>query len=101
MIDQGQITAGHGKALLRVNDENVYMYSNGTMVIHTGLLSALHTEDELVAILSHEIAHFVLDHSVQNVNIYILFRRHNIKFITFPSRLFRFIYIVCPYLLYG
>lgn len=47
---------------------NAGMYSNGTMVIHTGLLSALHTEGELVAILSHEIAHFVLDHSVQNVN---------------------------------
>ena len=47
---------------------NASMYSNGTMIIHTGLLSALHTEDELVAILSHEIAHFVLDHSVQNVN---------------------------------
>ena len=47
---------------------NAGMYSNGTMVINTGLLSALHTEDELVAILSHEIAHFVLDHSVQNVN---------------------------------
>ena len=44
---------------------NAGMYSNGTMVIHTGLLSALHTEDELVAILSHEIAHFVLDHSVK------------------------------------
>ena len=47
---------------------NAGMYSNGTMIIHTGLLSALHSEDELVAILSHEIAHFVLDHSVQNVN---------------------------------
>lgn len=47
---------------------NAGMYSNGTLVINTGLLSALHTEDELVAILAHEIAHFVLDHSVQNVN---------------------------------
>lgn len=47
---------------------NASMYSNGTLVINTGLLSALHTEDELVAILAHEIAHFVLDHSVQNVN---------------------------------
>ena len=25
MIDQGQITAGHGKALLRVNDENLQL----------------------------------------------------------------------------
>ena len=47
---------------------NVGMYSNGTLVINTGLLSALHTEDELVAVLAHEIAHFVLDHNVQNVN---------------------------------
>lgn len=44
------------------------MYPNGTLVINTGLLSCLHTEDELVAVLSHEIAHFVLDHSVQNVS---------------------------------
>ena len=47
---------------------NAGMYSNGTLVINTGLLSALHSEDELVAVLAHEIAHFVLDHNVQNVN---------------------------------
>ena len=47
---------------------NAGMYSNGTLVINTGLLSALHTEDELVAVLAHEIAHFVLDHNIQNVN---------------------------------
>ena len=47
---------------------NASMYPNGTLVINTGLLSALHTEDELVAVLAHEIAHFILDHSVQNVN---------------------------------
>jgi predicted Zn-dependent protease len=37
-------------------------------VINSGLLASLHSEDELVAILSHEIAHFVLDHSIQNLN---------------------------------
>ena len=47
---------------------NAAMYPNGTMIISTGLLSALHSEDELVAILAHEIAHFVLDHSITNVN---------------------------------
>ena len=47
---------------------NAGMYSNGTLVINTGLLSALHTEDELVAILAHEIAHFILDHNIQTVN---------------------------------
>lgn len=47
---------------------NASMYPNGTLVINTGLLSILHSEDELAAILAHEIAHFVLDHSVQNFN---------------------------------
>lgn len=56
--------------LLILNDpaQNASMYPNGTLVITTGLLSVLHSEDELVAILSHEIAHFVLDHSIQNIN---------------------------------
>lgn len=47
---------------------NVCCYPNGTIVLNTGLLAALHTEDELVAVLAHEIAHFVLDHSIQNIN---------------------------------
>lgn len=49
-------------------DENACMFSNGTLVIYAGLLAHLHSEDELVAILSHEIAHFMLDHSINNVN---------------------------------
>lgn len=57
--------------LLILEDDalNACIYPNGTLVINTGLLSALHSEDELVAILSHEIAHFVLDHSIDNVNM--------------------------------
>lgn len=47
---------------------NAYCYPNGTIVINTGLLAALHSEAELVAILSHEIAHYVLDHSLININ---------------------------------
>lgn len=49
-------------------DINAGTYPNGTIVINTGLLAALHTEDELVAVLAHEVAHFVLDHSMQNIN---------------------------------
>lgn len=47
---------------------NAGCFPNGTIVLNTGLLASLHSEDELVAILAHEIAHFILDHSVQNVN---------------------------------
>ena len=49
-------------------DINASTYPNGTIVLNTGLLSALQTEDELVAVLAHEVAHFVLDHSIQNIN---------------------------------
>jgi Zn-dependent protease with chaperone function len=47
---------------------NAYVFSNGSLYITTGLLSTINTEEELLAILAHEIAHFVLDHSVVNIN---------------------------------
>lgn len=47
---------------------NACMYPNGLLVINTGLLSVLHSEDELVAILAHEIGHYILDHSIININ---------------------------------
>lgn len=57
-------------SLLLTNDsrENASMLPNGTLIISSGLLSCLHSEDELIAILAHEIAHFMLDHHVQNIN---------------------------------
>ena len=56
--------------ILLLNDPemNACMYPNGTMVVNTGLLSMLKSEEELVSVLAHEVAHFVLDHSVVNVN---------------------------------
>lgn len=54
--------------ILNDDEQNAFTFSNGIIVITTGLLANLHSEDELVAILAHEIAHFVLDHSVENVN---------------------------------
>ena len=54
--------------LNRNTETNAYCYPNGTIVINLGLLSVLHSEDELVAILSHEIAHYLLDHHIQNIN---------------------------------
>lgn len=67
--------------ILLMNDPetNAAMYPNGTLIINSGLLSCLNTEDELVAILAHEVAHFILDHSVQNVNK-ILLRKKRAEF---------------------
>lgn len=54
--------------IVKDDSRNAAMYPNGTLVLHSGLLSSIKTEDELVAILCHEISHYVLNHSVDNVN---------------------------------
>ena len=42
-----------------------FSFANGTILISTGMLSLLHSEDELMAILAREIAHLTLDHNVE------------------------------------
>lgn len=54
--------------ILNDNSLNMGIFPNGLLMVTTGLLSCLHSEDELVAVLSHEIAHLALDHHIQNVN---------------------------------
>ena len=51
------------------NDDsmNAYVFPNGTMIINTGLLANVHTEDELVAIMAHEIGHFATNHSLVTI----------------------------------
>jgi beta-barrel assembly-enhancing protease len=39
-----------------------YLLPDGTIILSVGLLSMLESEAELFAVLSHEMAHFVLDH---------------------------------------
>ena len=50
-------------------DPDAYMLPNGTMLISTGLLCTLDSEDELAAVMATEIGHFVFDHQVENVYI--------------------------------
>ena len=47
---------------------NAFIFPNGSMFVTTGLLSTINSEEELIGILAHEISHFVLDHSVLNIN---------------------------------
>lgn len=49
-------------------DESSFMYSDGTLVLYTGLLAKLQCERDLESVLCREIAHYVLDHAVSNVN---------------------------------
>lgn len=48
-------------------DPNAFCTPTGVILISTGLLSIIGSEDELIAVLAHEITHFVLDHQVINI----------------------------------
>jgi beta-barrel assembly-enhancing protease len=54
--------------ILKDNQPNAFCLPNGTILISTGLLSTIRSEDELIGILAHEVAHFVLDHQIININ---------------------------------
>ncbi|MCF8233074.1 MAG: M48 family metalloprotease [Bacteroidales bacterium] len=47
---------------------NAFSLPNGTLLVTTGLLTTLSSEEELTAALAHEMAHFVLDHHIRNIN---------------------------------
>ena len=50
------------------NEPNAFCLPNGAIFINTGLLSTIRSEEELIAVIAHEVAHFELDHHVMNVN---------------------------------
>lgn len=54
-------------AIARDDSMNACVFPNGTILINTGLLANIHTEDELVAILAHEIGHFASNHALVNI----------------------------------
>lgn len=47
---------------------HIELFPNGMLFLSTGLLSALESEEELIAVMADEVAHYVLDHAVQNIN---------------------------------
>lgn len=53
--------------IVRNDEPNAAIYPNGALVINAGLLSRIHTEDELVALLCHEANHFLCNHYLDNI----------------------------------
>lgn len=47
---------------------NAFCMPTGTIILTTGLLSTIRSEDELIGVLAHEVAHFVLDQQMVNIN---------------------------------
>lgn len=53
--------------ILQSPNPDAYMLPNGVLIISTGLLSALDSSEELMAIIASEMTHYVLDHQVRNI----------------------------------
>ncbi|MCD8184732.1 MAG: M48 family metallopeptidase [Bacteroides sp.] len=47
-------------------EPDVFILPNGSMVVSTGLICTLDSEDELAAVIACELSHFVFDHQVNN-----------------------------------
>ncbi|KAF2353783.1 Peptidase M48, partial [Trinorchestia longiramus] len=54
-------------AVVDDNEMNAYCLSSGYIVIHTGMLAACENDHQLAAVLSHELAHVLLQH--QNLQL--------------------------------
>lgn len=54
--------------LIQSPEPDAFMLPNGSMVVSTGLLCTLDSEDELAAVIACELGHFVLDHQVYNIH---------------------------------
>lgn len=54
--------------ILKSPNPDIVMLSNNCMLVSSGLLTLLDTEDELFSMLARETAHYVLDHAVITVN---------------------------------
>ena len=54
--------------ILKSTAPNAFIFPNGTMFLSTGILSTINSDEELIGVMAHEISHFVLDHSIININ---------------------------------
>lgn len=54
----------------RESTPNAFSVGDGTLVIHLDLLNTIKTEGELASVISHEIAHYTLNHSDKSIKDY-------------------------------
>lgn len=66
--------SGNLSVLVYLDSEpNASAFPDGTILLNAGLVATLRTENELRAVLAHEIAHVVLDHSIE----YLVVKKEN------------------------
>ena len=72
ILDANQLYKSNYKILVsKDSDMNAYNTGDGTIVIHFGLINGIDNENELVAVICHEIGHQELFHVKKSVENYI------------------------------
>ena len=54
-------------AVIKSNDVNAFVVPGGKVVVYTGLLDIVSSEDELAAVLAHEVAHILARHAAERM----------------------------------
>ena len=54
-------------AVIKSKDVNAFVVPGGKVVVYTGLLDLVSSEDELAAVLAHEVAHIVARHAAERM----------------------------------
>lgn len=65
--------------VLKSPSPDMLMLANNCLLVSTGMLTTIDTEEELYAVLAREVAHYVLDHAIITVNKNIA-RAHRAEF---------------------
>lgn len=71
IIPEKMAVLREGTPLVRVLKSpapDMLMLGNDCLLVSTGMLTALDSEEELYAVMSREVAHYVLDHAIITVN---------------------------------
>ena len=86
IIPEKMAVLREGTPLVRVLKSpapDMLMLGNDCLLVSTGMLTALDSEEELYAVMSREVAHYVLDHAIITVNKNIA-RAKRAKMTSFP-----------------
>lgn len=67
LLPQSEVRASISVEVIRAPEINAFATGNRRIYIHSGIFSALETEDQFAALLSHEIAHIAEQHVLQAV----------------------------------
>jgi len=55
--------------VIESDEVNAFVLANGQVYVHTGILNAMHNDNELAGVLGHEIAHAILNHSAEMLSM--------------------------------